>query len=225
MVFHVLTLFPQMIIDAASHSILGRAVKSGIIRINCVDIRQFAVNRHGQVDDAPYGGGSGMVMMAQPVYDAYKSLGTDSRAIYLSPKGRVFNQAVAEELAMRDEVVLLCGHYEGLDLRVVEELKADELSVGDYVLTGGEIAALAVIDATSRLLPGVLGKDESSRDESFSKNGRLEHPHYTRPPVFMGRPVPEVLLSGNHKKIEEWRFMKSVEITRSKRPELLEGTN
>lgn len=224
MIFHVLTLFPQMITDAAAHSIVGRAQKAGRVEINCVDIRDFAVNRHGQVDDAPYGGGAGMVMMAPPVYDAYRSVGSDARVIYLTPQGRVFNQKLAVELACEPELILLCGHYEGLDERVIEEIVTDEISVGDYVLTGGELPALVLIDAVSRLLPGVLGKEASSQEESFSENvhgGVLEYPQYTRPPEYHGRPVPSVLLSGHHKQIEEWRREQSVSRTKCKRPDLM----
>ncbi|MDR1663465.1 MAG: tRNA (guanosine(37)-N1)-methyltransferase TrmD [Clostridiales bacterium] len=221
MTFHVLTLFPQMVDEATSHSILGRAKNAGLISVRCVDIRGFAVNRHGQVDDAPYGGGAGMVMMAPPVYDAYKSIGSGARVVYLSPQGKLFNQRMAEEFSREGELILLCGHYEGLDERVIEEIVTDEVSVGDYVLTGGEPAALVLMDAVSRLIPGVLGKDESSRDESFSEGNLLEYPHYTRPPAFMGRAVPEVLLSGHHKKVEEWRRAQAVERTRKKRPELI----
>jgi tRNA (guanine37-N1)-methyltransferase len=191
-----------------------------LVNVNCVNIRDFAVNKHGQVDDAPYGGGAGMVMMAPPVYDTYRSLGTDARVVYLTPQGRVFNQQMAAEFAALDELVLLCGHYEGLDERAIEEIVTDEVSLGDYVLTGGEPAALVLIDAVSRLIPGVLGKDESHMDESFS-HGLLEYPHYTRPPSFMGREVPEVLLSGNHGQIEKWRREEALKRTRLKRPDLL----
>jgi tRNA (guanine37-N1)-methyltransferase len=222
--WHVLTLFPQMITDGVSHSVLGRAVKAGIINVNCVNIRDFAVNKHGQVDDAPYGGGAGMVMMAPPVYDAYKSLNTSARVVYLTPQGKVFNQKTAAEFSALDELVLLCGHYEGMDERVIEEIVTDEVSIGDYVLTGGEPAALVIMDAVSRLIPGVLGKEESHRDESFS-GGLLEYPQYTRPPSFMGSGVPEILLSGNHAKIEAWRREEAVKRTRLKRPDLLRVVN
>ncbi len=222
MKFNVLTLFPDMILNGVSHSVLGRAVKTGLINVNCVNIRDFAVNKHGQVDDAPYGGGAGMVMMAPPVYGAYKSLNSAARVVYLSPQGRVFNQKIAEEFSLLDELTLLCGHYEGLDERVIEELSAEEVSVGDYVLTGGEPAAIVLIDAVSRLVPGVLGKEESHINESFT-DGLLEHPQYTRPPVFMGRGVPPVLLSGNHGQIAKWRHDMSVERTKLKRPGLNES--
>jgi tRNA (guanine37-N1)-methyltransferase len=217
--WHVLTLFPQMITDGVSHSILSRAVKAGIINVNCVNIRDYAVNKHGQVDDAPYGGGAGMVMMAPPVYDAYRSLNTSARVVYLTPQGKVFNQQMAVEFSALDELVLLCGHYEGLDERVIEKIVTDEVSIGDYVLTGGEPAALVIMDAVSRLIPGVLGKEESHRDESFS-GGLLEYPQYTRPPSFIGSDVPEILLSGNHAKIEAWRREEAVKRTKLKRPDL-----
>jgi len=226
MTFHVLTLFPEMIAEATSHSILGRAVKAGLLSVNPVNIRDFAVNKYGQADDSPYGGGAGMVMMAQPIYDAYlhAKKATTSPAppvIYLSPQGRVLTQQKAQALSAEKEIILICGHYEGLDERIIEEIVSEEISVGDYVLTGGEPAALVLIDAVSRLLPGVLGKEESHQNESFSEGNLLEHPHYTRPPVFMGREVPEVLLSGHHGKIEEWRREKALERTRLKRPDLL----
>jgi tRNA (guanine37-N1)-methyltransferase len=223
MIFHILTLFPEMITQAASHSILGRAVNAGLIKINAINIRDFSVNKHGQVDDAPYGGGAGMVMMAQPVFDAYESIKKISpspRVIYFSPQGRVLNQKKAQELSAEKEIILICGHYEGLDERVIEEIVTEEISIGDYVLTGGEPAAIVLLDAVSRLIPGVLGKEESHQNESFSNN-LLEHPHYTRPPIFRGREVPDVLLSGHHGKIEEWRREKSAERTKIKRPDLL----
>jgi tRNA (guanine37-N1)-methyltransferase len=223
MTFHVLTLFPEMIEEAVSHSILGRAVKASLVKINPINIRDFAVNKHGQADDAPYGGGAGMVMMAQPVYDAYRHADSPaSPVIYLSPQGNVLTQQKAQSLSAEKELVLICGHYEGLDERIIEEIVTEEISIGDYVLTGGEPAALVLIDAVSRLIPGVLGKEESHINESFSNENLLEHPHYTRPPVFMGREVPEVLLSGHHGKIEEWRKEKSLERTRIKRPDLLD---
>ena len=245
MIFHVLTLFPEMIQEAVSHSIVGRGIRSGLIRVNCVNIRDFAVNKHGQVDDAPYGGGAGMVLMAPPVFDAYRYVmaGIRDRSgageicsprqgavppveevspplIYLSPQGRALTQKVAGEIVLSRETILLCGHYEGLDERIIEEIVTDEISIGDYVLTGGEPAALVLIDAVSRLVPGVLGKADSSRDESFS-DGLLEYPHYTRPPVFRGRAVPDVLLSGHHAQIEAWRRAQSLARTQAKRPDLL----
>lgn len=223
MTFHVLTLFPEMLREATRHSILGRAQTAGLVEINALNIRDFAVNKHGQVDDAPYGGGAGMVMMAQPIFDAYESLKKPAvPVIYLSPQGQVLTQEKARELAVQPEIVLLCGHYEGVDERVIEEIVTEEISIGDYVLTGGEPAAIVLIDAVSRLIPGVLGKEESHLNESFSSldaDGAplLEHPHYTRPPVFRGREVPEVLLSGHHGEIAKWRHEKSVERTNRRR--------
>jgi len=231
--FHILTLFPEMIEQACGHSILKRAAAAGLLTVNCVNIRDFAVNKHGQVDDAPYGGGAGMVMMAPPIYDAYKSVTNvidmekmakiQRKFIYLSPQGRIFKQSIAEELAMEKEIILLCGHYEGIDQRIIDLLQPDEISIGDYVLTGGELAALVIIDAVARLIPGVLGKDESYRNESFGMGtgGLLEGPQYTRPPEFNGLSVPSILLSGHHKQIEEWRQNQSVERTRQRRPDLL----
>jgi len=231
MIYHVLTLFPEMIQQAVNHSIMGRAIRGGHISVECVNIRDFAINKHGQVDDAPYGGGAGMVMMAPPVYDAHQHVlsnikirdGKASRPplIYLSPQGRVLTQKIAEEIAASQEIILLCGHYEGLDERVIEEIVTDEISIGDYVLTGGEPAALVLMDAVSRLIPGVLGRAESFKDESFSE-GLLEYPHYTRPPIFRERAVPEVLLSGHHGRIEAWRKAQALERTQSKRPDLLD---
>lgn len=222
--FYVLTLFPQMIEDGLNHSIIKRAVEQGIVNIKATDIRDYANNKHNQVDDYPYGGGAGMVIKAEPVYNAYsdiKKKSGESRVIYMSPQGRKFNQRIAEELSGEENIILLCGHYEGIDERVIEEIVTDEISVGDYVLTGGELAAMIVIDAVSRLIPGVLNKEKSFVEESFSNN-LLEYPQYTRPAEFMKRKVPDILLSGNHGKIELWRREKSIERTYLKRPELLE---
>jgi len=233
MKFHVLTLFPEMIQTAANHSIIGRAIRSGLIDINAVNIRDFAVNKHGQVDDAPYGGGVGMVMMATPIYDAYTTVKQQTTSpsvpvIYLSPQGRKLTQPLAHELSAQQEMILLCGHYEGLDERIIEEIVTHEISIGDYVLTGGELAAMVLIDAVSRLVPGVLGKAESFQDESFApghgqydQTPLLEYPHYTRPPEFMGRKVPDVLLSGHHAQIEAWRRQQAIDRTKAKRPDLL----
>jgi len=225
MTFHVLTLFPEMITQAASHSILKRAVTAGHIGINCVNIRDFAVNKHGQVDDAPYGGGAGMVMMAPPIRDAYASINRpNARFLYLSPQGKVFNQSFAAELSKEPDLILLCGHYEGVDQRVLSLLQPEEVSVGDYILTGGELAALLIIDAVARLVPGVVGKADSVSNETFSESllGGLEYPQYTRPPVFEGMEVPPVLLSGHHAQVEAWRNQESTRQTRAKRPDLLE---
>ena len=221
--FYVLTLFTQMIDECMSYSIMGRAQKEGLINIKTVDIRDFSNDKHRKVDDYPYGGGAGMVMKPQPVYDAYKSLNVDkARVIYMTPQGRPFNQEIAKELSKEENIVIICGHYEGIDERVIEEIVTDEISMGDFVLTGGEIAAMAVIDAVARLKPGVLGKEESFMDESFS-DGLLEYPQYTRPPEFMGRAVPPVLLSGDHAKVDKWRHEQSLIRTYNKRPDILES--
>lgn len=222
--FYVLTLFPEMIDAALSHSIIGRAVNEGIINVEAVNIRDFSKDKHRHVDDYPYGGGAGMVMQPQPIYDAYKSIeekAGKARVIYMSPQGKRFNQKIAEELSREESIILLCGHYEGVDERIIEEIVTDEISIGDFVLTGGELAAAAIIDAVSRLVPGVLNKEESHEIESFS-DGLLEYPQYTRPPVFMGREVPEVLLSGHHANIDKWRREQSIIRTYQKRPDMLD---
>jgi len=221
--FNILTLFPEMF-EVMNESIIGRAVESGTVEINTVNIRDFANNKHNKVDDYPYGGGAGMVMQAPPVYDAYKSLNLDKKVpvIYMSPQGRRFNQEIAKELAEYDELVLLCGHYEGIDERVIEEIVTDEISIGDYVLTGGELPAMVVVDTVSRLVDGVLAK-ESIEEESFT-NGLLEYPQYTRPEEFLGKKVPDVLLSGHHANIKKWREEQSIERTKQKRPDLIKGT-
>lgn len=220
--YTVLTLFPEMIIQAFSHSILARAQKENHICIEAIDIRSFSKNKQKHVDDYPYGGGAGMVMQAQPIYDAYQSIpeSKKGRVIYLSPQGQTFTQQLAQKLAKEENIVFLCGHYEGVDERVLEQLEVEEISIGDFVLTGGEIAAIAVIDAVARLVPGVLGKEASFQEESFS-DGLLEYPQYTRPPVFMGRAVPDVLLSGHHGNIKKWRKEQSILRTKQKRPDLL----
>lgn len=222
--YHVLTLFPEMIEHAAGTSILGRAVKNGYIQVETTNIRDFSANRHMRVDDYPYGGGAGMVMEAEPVWRAYESvrerLGRKPRTVYLTPQGRVLNQTTVEELAAEEELVLLCGHYEGIDERVLEEIVTDYISIGDYVLTGGELGAMVLIDAVSRFVPGVLSNEESSQFESLQDN-LLEYPHYTRPEIWRGKRVPEVLLCGDHRRIEEWRHVQSVERTAARRPDLL----
>lgn len=219
--FDVLTLFPEMFEPIKNESIIGRAVDAGTVEINTVNIRDFANNKHNRVDDYPYGGGAGMVMQAPPIYDAYKSLNLDKSVpvIYMSPQGRKFNQKIAMELAQYEELVLLCGHYEGIDERVIEEIVTDEISIGDYVLTGGELPAMVVIDTISRMVDGVLNK-ESIEEESFT-NGLLEYPQYTRPEEFLGKKVPDVLLSGHHANIKKWREEMSLERTKKKRPDLL----
>lgn len=218
-----MTLFPAMCETVMSESIIGRARKAGKVEIVCTDIRDFAGNKHNKVDDMPYGGGMGMVMAAQPIYDCYKSLyGGDEpkpHLIYMSPKGKIFDQKRARELSELDRIVLLCGHYEGVDERVIEEIVDEELSIGDFVLTGGELPALAVADAVCRMLPGVLS-DELCFEEESHFSGLLEYPQYTRPAEWHGKEVPEVLLSGNHAKIDEWRRMQSLMITAERRPDL-----
>ena len=218
-----MTLFPAMCETVMSESIIGRARKAGKVEIVCTDIRDFAGNKHNKVDDMPYGGGMGMVMAAQPIYDCYRSLyGEDEpkpHLIYMSPKGRTFDQKRARELSELDRIVLLCGHYEGVDERVIEEIVDEELSIGDFVLTGGELPALAVADAVCRMLPGVLS-DELCFEEESHFSGLLEYPQYTRPAEWHGKEVPEVLLSGNHAKIDEWRRMQSLMITAERRPDL-----
>lgn len=226
--YHILTLFPDMVINGLNTSIIGKAKEKGLINIEATNIRDFANNKHNHVDDYPYGGGAGMVMQPQPVYDAYKSVmekidGT-ARVIYLTPQGKVFNQSMAEEFAKEDNLIFLCGHYEGIDERVLNKIVTDNVSIGNYVLTGGELAAMVMIDAISRKVPNVLNNDESSEIETFYDN-LLEYPQYTRPEIFEGERVPEVLLSGHHGNIEKWRREKSLERTYDYRPELLENAN
>ena len=223
--FHVLTLFPEMFDGVLHDSMLGRAEKKNVLEFNIVNIRDFAVNKHKRVDDYPYGGGRGMVMQAEPIYNAYQSICKDlpqkPHVVYMSPKGSVLTQKKAVELSFFDDLVILCGHYEGVDQRIIDEIVDEEISIGDYVLTGGEIPAMVVIDTVSRMLEGVLSNEDSYTDESHY-SGLLEYPHYTRPPVFNGREVPEVLLSGNHALISKWRMEKSIEETQKKRPDMLE---
>ena len=219
MKFDVLTLFPEMF-KPLEESIIGRAKENKQIEINLINIRDFSKDKHKHVDDTPYGGGAGMVMKPDVVYDAYKSVkSANAKVVYLTPQGKKLNQKKVEELAKEEQLILLCGHYEGIDQRAIDLIKPEEISVGDYVLTGGELPAMILIDAVSRYVDGVLSK-ESIEEESFS-NGLLEYPQYTRPEVFEGLKVPEVLLSGNHQNIEKWRKEKSLEITKQKRPDLL----
>lgn len=216
----VLTLFPEMISSAAACSMLGRAQKNGIITVNAVNIRDFTLDRHKKTDEAPYGGGEGMVMTVQPVFDALKSVDASSkRLIYLSPKGRMLDRSLAEELAGEEDLVFLCGHYEGIDQRIIDYWHPDEVSIGDYILTGGELGALVIIDAVSRMLPGVLGNQDSVMRESIY-SGLLEAPQYTRPYVYEGMEVPEILMSGDHEKIALWRYEQALRETKEKRPDM-----
>lgn len=224
--FHVLTLFPDMIIQGVNTSITGRAIKNGVVSVSAVNIRDYAGNKHMKVDDYPYGGGAGLVMQAAPVCAAYdalaESLGEKPRVVYMTPQGYTFNQKMAQDFAKEEDLVILCGHYEGIDERALERIVTDYVSIGDYVLTGGELPAMVVIDAVSRLVPGVLHNSESAETESF-ENGLLEYPQYTRPEVFEGKRVPEVLLSGHHANVEKWRLEKSIERTKKYRPDLYQA--
>lgn len=242
--FHILTLFPEMVMNGLSTSIIGRAIAKGLLSIEAVNIRDYAFNKHNSVDDYPYGGGAGMLMQAEPVYQAYKSIeekiqlrkneaernldevlesGKEKklRVVYLSPQGETFSQKMAEELAQEEDIVLLCGHYEGIDERVLEEIVTDYVSIGDYVLTGGELPAMVMVDAISRLVPGVLHNDVSAEFESFQDN-LLEYPQYSRPEEWHGKKVPPILLSGHHANIEKWRREQSILRTRERRPDLFE---
>lgn len=242
--FHVLTLFPDMVMDGLHTSIIGRAVKKGFLTIEAVNIRDYSTNKHGTVDDYPYGGGAGMVMQAEPIYLAYQALceqitdrqkqraiestqshkqdaGSKPRVIYLTPQGKTFTQQMAVEFSREEDLIFLCGHYEGVDERVLDMIVTDEVSIGDYVLTGGELPAMVMIDTISRLVPGVLNNNDSAVFESFHSN-LLEYPQYTRPAEFMGHKVPEILLSGDHARVEQWRYEQALERTQLKRPDLLE---
>ena len=226
--YHILTLFPEMVMDGLNTSIIGRAVEKGLISIEAINIRDYSKDKHNHVDDAPYGGGAGMVMQPGPVCDSYEDLcrkiGKRPRVLYMTPQGQTFNQSIAEELAKEEDLVFLCGHYEGIDERALELIVTDYLSVGDYVLTGGELPAMVMIDCISRLVPGVLNNDVSAEIESFHDN-LLEYPQYTRPEVYEGKKVPEVLLSGHHKNIETWRRQQSIKRTLERRPVLLADAN
>ncbi len=222
--YHVLTLFPEMIEQGLRTSILGRAMEKGLITLETVDIRGYTEDRHRKVDDYPYGGGAGMVMQAEPIYQACEAVqdriaGKRARVIYVTPQGHVFSQAMAEELSKEEDLIFLCGHYEGIDERVLEEVVTDYVSIGDYVLTGGELPAMVMIDAISRLVPGVLSNEASAEFESFYNN-LLEYPQYSRPEVWREKPVPPVLLSGNHDRIEDWRREQSILRTKERRPDL-----
>ena len=218
--FHILTLFPD-VFETLNHSIIKRGIESGKININPVNIRDYATNARKQTDGYPYGGGAGMIIGAEPIYNAYKSLNLPlkTRVIFMTPSGQTFKQALAQELSKESDLIILCGHYEGVDQRVIDEIVTDEVSIGDFVLTGGELPAMVMIDAIGRLVPDVI-KPESLTDESFA-SGLLEYPQYTRPPEFLGRKVPEVLLSGHHGEIKAWRQEQALEATRRKRPDLL----
>ncbi|MBQ7482328.1 MAG: tRNA (guanosine(37)-N1)-methyltransferase TrmD [Lachnospiraceae bacterium] len=226
--FHVMTLFPEMIMQGLNVSIIGRAIEKGLISIEAVNIRDYAFNKHNKVDDYIYGGGAGMLMQAEPVYLCYEAIreritsGSRPRVVYLTPQGEVFTQKKAQELAKEDDLILLCGHYEGIDERVLEEIVTDNISIGDYVLTGGELPAMIVVDAVSRLIPGVLNNDVSAEFESF-QDDLLEYPQYSRPEIWHGKRVPEVLLSGHHANVEKWRHEQSVIRTRERRPDLLDN--
>ena len=226
--FHILTLFPEMVMDGLSTSIIGRAQSKGLLSVEAINIRDFAENKHNRVDDYTYGGGAGMLMQAGPVYGAYQSVADKAkskpRVIYLSPQGQTFSQSMAEEFAKEEELIFLCGHYEGIDERVLEEIVTDYVSIGDYVLTGGELPAMVMIDAISRLIPGVLHTDVSAEFESFQDN-LLEYPQYTRPEEWHGKKVPEILLSGHHANVEKWRREQSIIRTAERRPDLLEKAN
>lgn len=228
--FDIMTLFPEMVMNGLGTSIIGRAVKNEILEIEAWNIRDYAFNKHSSVDDYPYGGGAGMLMQAEPVYQTYLAIqekaalpeGKKPRVIYLSPQGKPFNQKMAEDFAKEDELVLLCGHYEGIDERVLEEIVTDYVSAGDYVLTGGELPAMMIVDAVSRLIPGVLHNDVSAEFESFQDN-LLEYPQYSRPEIWHDKQVPPILLSGHHANVEKWRREQSVIRTAKWRPDLLVG--
>ena len=224
--FHILTLFPEMVTQGLNTSIIGRAADNGLLTIEAVNIRDYTADKHKKVDDYPYGGGAGMLMQAQPVYDAWKSVvdrieSASVRTVYLTPQGSVFTQTLAKELAKEQDLILLCGHYEGIDERVLEEIVTDYVSIGDYVLTGGELPAMVMVDAVSRMVPGVLSNGESGCTESFEDN-LLEYPQYSRPEEWRGKRVPAVLLSGNHQKVDEWRREQSILRTKERRPDLFE---
>lgn len=229
--FHVLTLFPEMVMQGLNTSIIGRAVERGYISIDAVNIRDYTLDKHGKVDDYTYGGGAGMLMQAQPVYDACMAVqaqiaernkgASKARVIYVTPQGKTFRQEMAKEMAREEDLIFLCGHYEGIDERVLEEIVTDYVSIGDYVLTGGELPAMVMIDAIARLVPGVLHNSDSAVTESFH-DGLLEYPQYSRPEVWRDKKVPEILLSGDHAKVDAWRLEQSLERTKKLRPDLYE---
>ena len=223
--FYILTLFPEMVMGGLTTSIIGRAVQAGFLHIEAINIRDYSANKHQKVDDYPYGGGAGMLMQAQPVYDAWQAvagrIGKKPRCVYVTPQGKTFTQKDAKDFAAEEDLILLCGHYEGIDARVLDEIVTDYMSIGDYVLTGGELPAMVMVDAISRMVPGVLGNQESGSFESFEGN-LLEYPQYSRPEEWNGRKVPPILLSGHHKNIEDWRRQQSILLTQQRRPDLLE---
>lgn len=227
MIFDIMTLFPELVDHVLGESVIGRAQKSGAIEVKCHNIRDFSEDKHRRVDDTPYGGGKGMLMMAPPIYNCYKSIidergkCANRRVIYMSPAGKVLTQEKAAELSAYDHLIILCGHYEGVDTRIIDEIVDEEISIGNYVLTGGEIPACILVDSVARLVDGVLAAPECYLDESIS-SGMLEHPQYTRPYEFHGVKVPDVLISGHHENIDKWRKEKALELTRQKRPDLLE---
>jgi tRNA (guanine37-N1)-methyltransferase len=222
MIINVLTLFPEMIEPVVNSSIIGRAQSNGQLSIRLLNIRDFTLDKHKKTDDTPFGGGAGMVLSPEPVFNAFKSIGAnDKRILYMSPKGRLLDQDIVFDLACEEELVILCGHYEGIDERIINYWNIEEISIGDYILTGGEIPALTLIDAVVRMLPEVLGSPESHNEESIY-SGLLEYPHYTKPRSYNGLDVPEVLVSGNHKLIHLWQFEQSLIITKQRRPDLFE---
>ena len=227
--YYIMTLFPEMVMSGLDSSIIGRAMKNELLSIEAVNIRDYAFNKHNSVDDYPYGGGAGMLMQAEPVFQTYeairkKTASDGPRVLYMSPLGRTFDQKMAEELAKEEELIFLCGHYEGIDERVLEEIVTDYVSIGDFVVTGGELPAMMMVDAISRFVPGVLHNDDSTSSESFQGN-LLEYPQYSRPEVWHEKSVPPVLLSGHHANVEKWRREQSVIRTAKMRPDLLEGAN
>lgn len=224
--FEILTLFPEVVSCVLESSIIGRASQNGYISVSAHNIRDYTLDKHNKTDDTPYGGGKGMLMSTQPIIDCYEAVTRDlpkgkTKTIYASPRGRIFNHEVAKELSEYDSIIILCGHYEGIDQRVIDEIVDEEISIGDYVLTGGEIPACIIVDAVSRLVPGVLSDKECYEKESIA-SGLLEYPQYTRPRNFRGKEVPEVLLSGHHENIDKWRLEKSLELTKQRRPDLYE---
>lgn len=223
--YYIMTLFPDMVMNGLNTSIIGKAMEKDLLSVKAVDIRDYTTDKHRHVDDYPYGGGAGMVMQAQPVYDCYKdiekNLEKKPRVLFMTPTGKTFNQDMAKELANEENLIFLCGHYEGIDKRVLDKIVTDEVSIGDFVLTGGELPAMVMIDAISRLIPGVLNNDISAETETFTDN-LLEYPQYTRPEVWEGESVPSVLLSGHHANIEKWRREQSLLLTRERRPDLFE---